>query len=128
MTALMTLQQQDYPNLARRMAQGERLVICLCAAWCSSCKEYMAAFANLAPTCPDYQFIWLDIEDHADLVDEIDIANFPTILILRGTTPLFLGEMRPDTAILRRLLDSLANTTSTTPAMTFDLYQQLRKT
>lgn len=86
------------------------LVACLCAAWCDTCQSYRQQFDALAAQHSDKCFAWIDIEDQADLVDAVDIENFPTILIQYKDKPVFFGTMLPDTAQLNRLLDSLANT------------------
>ena len=57
------------------------LIACLCAAWCDTCQVYRTQFDALAFNHPDKCFAWIDIEDQADLVDALDIENFPTILI-----------------------------------------------
>ena len=42
------------------------LVICLCAQWCGTCRDYRVGFDELAATFPDVRFSWLDIEEQAD--------------------------------------------------------------
>ena len=83
------------------------LIACLCAAWCDTCNQYRQAFELLAKANPDQCFAWIDIEDQAHLVDEIDIENFPTILIQYEDNVAFLGTMLPDTSQLQRLLNSI---------------------
>lgn len=56
-------------------------VICLCAQWCHICRDLQPGFAGLQATQPGIRWAWIDIEDHADLVDELDIETFPTYLI-----------------------------------------------
>ena len=72
------------------------LVACLCAEWCLTCKAYRDTLAGVAAAHPDVAFAWVDIEDHADALESDgheapDIVNFPTLLVLRGTEPLFFG-------------------------------------
>ena len=55
------------------------LVVCLCAQWCGSCREYRSTFEQVAEAFPDMRFLWVDIEDQADLVDPIEVENFPTL-------------------------------------------------
>lgn len=63
----------------------------------------------MASDFPDARFCWIDIEDHADLLDEhdIDVENFPTLHIQRGNDVLFFGTMLPYHAHLRRTLEVL---------------------
>jgi thioredoxin 1 len=82
------------------------LVACLCAAWCDTCETYREQFDLLVKQHPDKCFAWIDIEDQADLVDAVDIENFPTILIQHQDTNVFFGTMLPDTSQLNRLLNS----------------------
>lgn len=84
-------------------------VACLCAAWCDTCREYRAGFEALAAQFPQAEFRWVDIEDEADrLGDEIDVENFPTLLIQRDDQVLFFGVMLPQHGLLKRLLESFA--------------------
>jgi histidine triad (HIT) family protein len=70
---------------------AEFLVACLCAAWCGTCRDYRAGFHALAERFPEARFLWLDVEDDADLVDDYEVENFPTLLIQRHDTVLFFG-------------------------------------
>jgi len=84
-----------------------RLVACLCAAWCRTCDEYLAALETLSARYPQDCFVWIDIETHADrLGEDLDIENFPTVLIqpVGGGAPLFYGTLLPHMALLDRLL------------------------
>jgi protein-disulfide isomerase-like protein with CxxC motif len=88
---------------------GERWVVaCLCAAWCGTCGAYRAAFDTLAARHPDKAFIWIDIEDQADVVGDLDVDNFPTLLIQRHDTVAFFGTMLPDPALADRLVKAQA--------------------
>ncbi|MDO9191727.1 MAG: thioredoxin family protein [Undibacterium sp.] len=82
------------------------LVACLCAAWCDTCQVYRKQFDALASKHPDKCFAWIDIEDQAELVDALDIENFPTILIEYQDDVLFFGTMLPDATQVDRLLHS----------------------
>ena len=84
----------------------EFLVACLCAAWCGTCRDYQAGFHALAARFPTARFLWIDIEDDADLVDDYDVENFPTLLIQRDDTVLFFGTMLPHLELLQRTLES----------------------
>ena len=86
---------------------AEFLVICLCAEWCGTCRDYRALFDTLARAHPDVRFVWVDIEDDAGLVGDLDVETFPTLLIARDRTALFLGPLLPQAPVLARLLASL---------------------
>lgn len=79
-------------------------VACLCAAWCGTCREYLPAYTDLAARWPAIHFHWVDIEEHADVLDELDVENFPTLLIGVHGEPVFFGVMLPHVQTLERLL------------------------
>jgi thioredoxin 1 len=81
-------------------------VTCLCAAWCDTCNEYRPAFEALARKNLQHAFAWIDIEDESDLLGDIDVENFPTILISRDATPHFFGTVLPHIEQLQKLLNS----------------------
>ena len=83
------------------------LVACLCAEWCGTCRDYHPEFTQLGKEFLQHRFVWIDIEDHAGLAPDIDIENFPTLLIARQGRLLFAGTMLPHIAHLRRLLSTL---------------------
>ncbi len=83
-------------------------VACLCADWCGVCREYRPLFDALAVKFPQVRFVWVDVEDEADLIDPIEVENFPTILIASGVNgqskPLFFGTVLPHIETLERLI------------------------
>lgn len=94
--------------IADHLSGEDWIVACLCAAWCGTCSGYRAAFDKLAARHPDKHFIWIDIEDQADVVGDLDVENFPTLLIQRGDTVAFFGTMLPDAAVADRLVQAQA--------------------
>lgn len=91
--------------------RAEFMVICLCAEWCGVCRDYASGFRSLAEQFPAVGFHWLDIELHADCLGDLDVENFPTLLIKRGEKVLFYGTMPPATAHLKRTLEAFAQQT-----------------
>jgi thiol-disulfide isomerase/thioredoxin len=85
-------------------------VICLCADWCGLCRDYAVAFAETALRYPGHRFVWLDIEDEAELVGDLEVETFPTLLIADADGTRFLGPLTPHAQTLTRLLDSLEQT------------------
>jgi thioredoxin 1 len=82
-------------------------VICLCAQWCGACREWRGTFDQLAAAHPGLRFSWIDIEDEADALGEVDVETFPTLLVARGAQPLFYGPVQPSQGQVTRLLASL---------------------
>lgn len=101
---LATLRAMQGPEETR---DGQWWVVCLCAAWCGACREWQAPFAREAGAHPAIRFAWVDIEDEADAIGEVDIETFPTILVACGSQVLFLGPVAPSGAQLARLVASL---------------------
>lgn len=83
------------------------LVACLCAGWCQLCGSYHETFAQLRSLFPQYRFVWVDIEDDAELVGDLDIETFPTLLVGVGEQLRFIGAVTPQLATAQRLLESL---------------------
>lgn len=96
----------NFKQLAAALATDKLVVACLCAAWCDVCKQYRAGFDALAALHPEQQFVWIDIEDQADLVGDLDVENFPTILMQQGDTVAFYGTMLPEPRQVSRLLQA----------------------
>lgn len=103
-----TLHADNRAEVAAALAQDRLVVACLCAAWCGTCASYRAAFEELASRHPDKYFLWVDIEDHADLVGDLDVENFPTLLIQRHEHVAFFGTMLPDPNVAHRLIEAQA--------------------
>lgn len=61
----------------------------------------------MAERFPRAEFRWVDIEDDAEAVEEIEVENFPTILVRRGGETLFQGMLLPHHSHLERLLQEL---------------------
>ena len=87
------------------------LVTCLCAQWCGTCRDYRAGFDELAAQFPGVRFRWLDIEEQADALGDLDIENFPTLYIRRDDSVLFFGTMLPYISNLRRLIETFQEQT-----------------
>ncbi|MGB9989270.1 thioredoxin family protein [Massilia sp. SM-13] len=103
-----TLNADNRAEVAAALAQDRLIVACLCAAWCGTCSSYRASFEELAMKHPEKYFLWVDIEDHADLVGDLDVENFPTLLIQRHENVAFFGTMLPDPNVANRLIETLA--------------------
>lgn len=81
-------------------------VICLCAEWCGTCRDFRPLFDRVASHAPTDRFLWVDIEAHEALLDSvgIEIENFPTLVITpaAGAT-CFAGPVTPFAETLERL-------------------------
>ena len=104
----LTLESDNRDQLAAALDGEGWVVACLCAAWCGTCSSYRAAFDGLAARHPDKTFVWIDVEDQADVVGDLDVENFPTLLVQRGDAVAFFGTMLPDPKVADRLIQAQA--------------------
>jgi len=82
------------------------LVACLCAAWCRTCDDYRITFDALEREFgPRAAFRWVDIEDDEQVLGELDVLDFPTLLIAAGDTVHFFGPVLPHAAAARQLIE-----------------------
>ncbi len=101
-----TLDSTNRGTIAQALAGNDWIVACLCAAWCGTCGGYRAVFEAMAARHPDKHFVWIDIEDQAEVVGDLDVDNFPTLLIQKDDVVAFFGTMLPDPALAERLLQA----------------------
>lgn len=47
---------------------------------------------------------WCDIEDEAELVGDVDVEDFPTLLIIRGGQAFYFGTSLPLEPVVAQLL------------------------
>ncbi|MBO9332155.1 thiol reductase thioredoxin [Achromobacter sp. HZ01] len=113
----------DQAALRARLASSPDtwLVACFCAAWCDTCEQYKPKLQALAQAMPQHVFAWIDIEDHAELLGEEDVENFPTLLVQIGPRVVFYGPMLPHIGHLERLLESLDENSATVQTALPDL-------
>lgn len=96
--------------------KGGRWVFGLCAQWCGVCRDWRAAFDAVAAGRLQDRFAWIDIEDQADLVGDLDIETFPTLLVGTDDRVLFFGTVLPSPDLLARLLAGLDGSGNVVPA------------
>jgi thioredoxin 1 len=83
------------------------LVAGLCAQWCGTCREYQPLFEREGQAFGERaRFVWVDVEDHAEVMGPIDVEDFPTLLIAHGDQVLFFGTITPHAQTLSRLVQS----------------------
>jgi len=109
----ITLTPENLRQISARMTDDTWVVACLCAAWCDVCNQYRPGFDALSKRHPDKLFLWIDIEDRADLVGDFDVENFPTLLLQRGDDVVFYGTTLPDQHVAHRLATSHAEKSET---------------
>jgi thioredoxin reductase (NADPH) len=95
----------DRGVIAERWNDQRAAVVVLCAAWCDTCTEFRGTLERIASARPETLFIWLDIEDDAEICGDIDVENFPTLAIYRGGALLHYGVSLPQEGTVARLVD-----------------------
>jgi thioredoxin 1 len=105
------LLETDTPLIKQRLADpGTLLLACLCAEWCGTCREYRPVIDALADANPDVCVVWIDIESDADRFadfDDLDVENFPTILIEDAKAVRFFGTVLPQSRVVERMLANI---------------------
>lgn len=102
---LLTTHPTDRARLDAALAAGDAtLAVAFCAQWCSTCREFRPALARLAAARPDVFVLWLDVEDDADLLDDLELDTFPTLAIYGGATLRHYGPVLPQASLVERLL------------------------
>jgi len=82
-------------------------LVCLCAEWCGTCRDYRLAFEQHARLRTDAVHVWLDIEDDADWLGDMALETLPTLLVLHGDRPMFFGPVLPHLDVVDRTLRAL---------------------
>ena len=102
-------------------AQPLRWVVCLCADWCGVCRDYRAVFEQVAYNAQaartGTRFAWVDVEDQAEFVGDLDVETFPTLLIVDASGLRFMGPLTPQANVLQRMLDSIAGSSQSAAAV-----------
>lgn len=90
-------------------------VVCLCAQWCGTCRDYRPVFEGLeADFLGRANFFWVDIEDQAEMLGTVDVEDFPTVLIahsrfnteeVQTSQVLFFGPVLPLRGTLHQLIE-----------------------
>lgn len=80
-------------------------VVCLCADWCGTCRDYEAVFSALQKGLPQHRYRWIDIEDESALVGDVDVETFPTLLLACAGQVLFAGPVLPRLGDALRLIE-----------------------
>jgi thioredoxin-like negative regulator of GroEL len=88
------------------MSTPELFVTCFCAAWCRTCDAYDAVIHEIRAQYGERVAVrWLDIEEHSEVLDDIDVENFPTLLVADAKQTYFFGPVLPYAAAAKQLID-----------------------
>jgi thioredoxin-like negative regulator of GroEL len=82
------------------------LIACFCAAWCRTCDDYVRVVESLKQRyAQDADVVWVDIEDQSEVLDDVDVENFPTLLISDAQQVYFWGTVLPHPSTATQLID-----------------------
>ena len=102
-------------------------VICLCAQWCGVCREYRVTFDGVAAAHPGISFDWVDVEDEANAMGDVDIETFPTLMLAFAGEVRFFGPVPPGEGQLERLVTSQLNEPASTGVQPVEATALLRR-
>lgn len=102
----------SWRSVAERLCQRQRaggvgqrpLLACLCAAWCYVCRDFVPVLEGVAAKHPEVVFAWIDVEEDEALGDDLDIENFPTLLLVREGSVVHLGPVLARAATVEAVL------------------------
>jgi thiol-disulfide isomerase/thioredoxin len=84
-------------------------VVCLCATWCGVCRDFATFYSTVKSEMPEIEFDWIDIEDDAARMGDIEVENFPSLLIGIAGKPVFFGPITPHRNTLERLIQNASS-------------------
>ncbi|MBV8503929.1 MAG: thioredoxin [Paucibacter sp.] len=103
-------------------------VACLCAAWCRLCDDYAPVLertiSELELPGVKLRGHWIDIEDEAELVGDVDVETFPTIVVIGPEGVRFAGPVLPHADTLGRLLRNTAEPPTTNADPEYQAFAQ----
>jgi thiol-disulfide isomerase/thioredoxin len=102
-------------------------VVCLCAAWCGVCRDFLPLFREQAARHPHMRFASVDVEDEDETMGDVDIETFPTLLVARGGQVMYLAPIPPMATTFTRLLARLQAQPDPDPGVPADADALLRR-
>lgn len=85
------------------------LIICFCAEWCSTCRQYRKKLSILSDQLKRHIFYWIDIEDNYEFIGDEDIINFPTLLVQINRKTVFYGSIDSSIDHLEMIIKTINN-------------------
>ncbi len=120
------MSETSSPLDASLSGPDELLVACLCAQWCRTCDAYRDTLVAVRDALrfehprARLRFVWVDIEDESELIGDLDIEDFPTILLARDERVLFFGPVMPHVQTLQRLVERALDEARAEPVTPLD--------
>lgn len=102
---MLNLPEVNRGTIISSINADKPLVVCLCAQWCNNCEDWKKEFQLLSEERGDSCFVWLDIDEHPDMVAEVDLDTLPVLAIYKNEDIAFLGPVRPDKTTIETLIN-----------------------
>jgi thioredoxin reductase (NADPH) len=106
MSRILSTAPDAIANLAQGLALPD-LVVVLCAAWCGTCRDFSPVTERIARRWPEAAFVQLDIEDDSEIAGDIEVENFPTLVVFRQGVCVHFGVSLPQEGVVTRLIAAL---------------------
>lgn len=120
----MLYPEKNHSDLLQQLAAlhaDQLTIVCYCAAWCKTCAGFESQLAQLVHKYPQHLFVWVDIEEHEELLIDEDLENLPTVLIQNKKGTVFYGPLLPFAEHIDRLLQQASKKmVFTTPVANFE--------
>lgn len=102
----------DQALIREKLLKGALLVACLCSHRCPKCESWWPLFGAVADTRKEDCFVWIEVDDHPDLVAEVPfLTRFPVLLVQSEEQIHFfdvLRDPRSDLPTRQRLEEALS--------------------
>ena len=97
----------DGKAITSRLEAGALLVACLCSLRCPKCEQCWPEFLAESEARREMCFVWVDVDDNADLVAEFaDLSRLPLLLVQREEDVLFLGAITPERSAMAKAIET----------------------
>lgn len=104
----MTLSRPDASTLARKIQQGDRVVVKFTAQWCGPCKAYAPVVEAAAQAHPGIDFVEVDLDTHPDMARQWRVRSIPNTLGFRDGKLVFQAMGALPRAALEKHLEALS--------------------
>ena len=104
--------QFDDKNLRLSPTLRQVDVLFLCAEWCGVCRDLKGMFEELSAIHPSVQWTWVDVEDHSEIFDDLELDTFPSLLVILNKRPWFFGSIEPRKDVVLRIVTEILESPS----------------
>jgi len=99
--------QFDKENFRLSQASTQINVLFLCAEWCGVCRDLRGMFEELSAIHPSVHWTWVDVEDHSEIFDDLELDTFPSLLVMLNKRPWFFGSIEPRKEVVLRIVTEI---------------------